>query len=53
MKLVKTLAAGAILSDVWTETHMPVVDSLGDEFLEYVKTGMSVTLADDGTVTVE
>ena len=32
-------AAGAILSDVWTETHMPVVDSLGDEFLEYVKTG--------------
>ena len=46
-------AAGAILSDVWTETHMPVVDSLGDEFLEYVKTGMSVTLAEDGTVTVE
>ncbi len=45
--------AGAILSDVWTETHMPVVDSLGDEFLEYVKTGMSVTLAEDGTVTVE
>ena len=43
-------AAGAILSDVWTETHMPVV---GDEFLEYVKTGMSVTLAEDGTVTVE
>lgn len=32
---------------------MPVVDSLGDEFLEYVKTGMSVTLAEDGTVTVE
>ena len=46
-------AAGAILSDVWTETHMPVIDSLGDEFLEYVKTGMSVTLAEDGTVTVE
>ena len=46
-------AAGAILSAVWTETHMPVVDSLGDEFLEYVKTGMSVTLAEDGTVTVE
>ena len=34
-------------------THMPVVDSLGDEFLEYVKTGMSVSLAEDGTVTVE
>ena len=46
-------AAGAILSDVWTETHMPVVDSLGDEFLDYVKTGMSVALAEDGTVTVE
>ncbi|MBE6621018.1 MAG: hypothetical protein E7625_06635 [Ruminococcaceae bacterium] len=32
---------------------MPVVDSLGDEFLDYVKDGMTVTVCDDGTVTVE
>ncbi len=47
-------AAGAILADVWVEdVTMPVIDSLGDEFLEYVKDGMMVTVGDDGTVTVE
>lgn len=46
-------AAGAILADVWTDASMPTVDSLGDEFLEYVKTGSTVTVAEDGTVTVE
>lgn len=46
-------AAGAILSDVWTEVSMPTVDGLGDEFLEYVKTGMMITVEEDGTVTVE
>jgi predicted aconitase with swiveling domain len=46
-------AAGAILSDVWTDVSMPTVDGLGDEFLEYVKTGMMITVAEDGTVTVE
>lgn len=46
-------AAGAILSDVWTEAEMPTVDSLGDEFLQYVKTGMTVTVEPDGTVHVE
>ncbi len=45
-------AAGVIMADVWTENHMPVVDSLADEFLEYVKTGDSITLSEDGTVTV-
>lgn len=47
-------AAGAILADVWLDdVSMPVVDSLGDEFLDYVKDGMTVTVRDDGTVTVE
>ena len=46
-------ASGAILGDVWTDTKMPVVDNLGDEFLEYVKTGMTVTIKDDGVVVVE
>ena len=48
--------AGAILADVWLEgegVQMPVIDSLGDEFLEYVKTGMQISIEEDGTVTVE
>ena len=32
---------------------MPVIDSLGDEFLDYVKDGMRITVDLDGTVTVE
>lgn len=46
-------AAGAILSDVWTDVSMPTIDGLGDEFLDYVKTGMTVSVEPDGTVTVE
>ena len=47
-------AAGAILADVWLEdVSMPVVDSLGEEFLAYVKDDMTVTLQEDGTVLVE
>ena len=45
-------AAGAILSDIWTDALMPTVDGLGDEFLDYVKDGMSISVAEDGTVTV-
>ena len=32
---------------------MPVVDMLGDEFLDYVQTGMTVTVGEGGLVTVE
>ena len=32
---------------------MPVIDSLGDEFLNYVKDGMTVTMKADGIVEVE
>ena len=47
-------AAGSILASVWLpDVKMPVVDSLGDEFLEYVKDGMSVTIKEDGTVCVD
>ena len=53
-KEIDSLAAsGAILGDVWTDAKMPVVDMLGDEFLDYVKTGMTVTVKDDGIVEVE
>ena len=47
-------AAGAILADVWLDNiSMPVVDCLGDEFLEYVKDGMTITIKEDGVVVVE
>ncbi|MBR3755678.1 MAG: DUF126 domain-containing protein [Firmicutes bacterium] len=46
-------AAGAVLADVWVEgVSMPVVDCLGEEFLEYVKDGMTVTIKEDGIVEV-
>ena len=47
-------AAGAVLADVWVDdVTMPVIDCLGDEFLDYVKDGMRITVDLDGTVTVE
>ena len=47
-------AAGAVLADVWAEgVSMPVVDSLGDEFLHYVKDGMKITIKANGIVEVE
>ena len=46
-------AAGSILASVWLpQVQMPVVDCLGDEFLEYVKDGMMITVSEDGTVRV-
>ena len=46
--------AGAILADVWLEgVKMPVVDSLGEEFLQYVQDGMKVTVKEGGIVEVE
>ena len=47
-------AAGAVLADVWVdEVSMPVVDSLGEEFLNYVKDGMKITVKENGIVEVE
>lgn len=47
-------AAGAILADVWVEdVTMPVVDCLGQEFLDYVKDGMKITVKENGIVEVE
>ena len=47
-------AAGSILASVWLEgEQMPVVDNLGDEFLDYVKDDMSITIKEDGTVCVD
>ena len=47
-------AAGAVLAGVWVDkVTMPVIDSLGPEFLEYVKDGMKITVKADGVVEVE
>ena len=47
-------AAGAVLADVWLDdVSMPVVDSLGEEFLAYVKDDMTITVKEDGVVVVE
>ena len=47
-------AAGSILASVWLDNvSMPVVDCLGDEFLNYVQDGMTVTIEEDGTVCVD
>ena len=53
-KPIDSLAAsGAIMGDVWTDAKMSVIDNLGDEFLENVKTGMTVTVEEDGTVKID
>lgn len=47
-------AAGSVLADVWLDdVTMPVIDSLGDEFLDFVKDDMTITVKEDGTVIVE
>lgn len=51
-KPIDSLAAsGAILAANWTDAKMPVVDSLGEEFLAYVKDGMKLTVGENGLVT--
>lgn len=46
-------AAGAVLADVWlNDVTMPVIDCLGEEFLNYVKDGMTITVKEDGVVEV-
>lgn len=53
-KPIDSLAAsGAILAANWTEAQMPVIDSLGEEFLSSVRDGMTIAVETDGTVTVE
>ena len=47
-------AAGSILASVWLDgVNMPVIDSLGEEFLAYMKDGMTVTVLENGLVRVD
>ena len=55
MPIDSLAGAGVVIADVWLKDEkakMVVVDSLGDEFLNYVKDGMSITVKEDGTVEV-
>ena len=45
-------AAGAILSDIWTDVNLPTIDNLGDDFLNYVKDDMNIEILEDGIVRV-
>ncbi|MBR2381408.1 MAG: DUF126 domain-containing protein [Clostridia bacterium] len=55
MPIDSLAGAGVVIADVWLndeKAKMVVVDSLGEEFLNYVKDGMSLTVKEDGTVEV-
>ena len=46
-------AAGSVLAAVWLDNiSMPVIDSLGQAFLDYVKDGMTITIRENGRVEV-
>jgi len=45
-------AAGAILASVWTTNNIPTVDGLGEEFLNYVRDGMTIEIRPGGEVAV-
>jgi len=49
-KLFIQITAG--MGRSWAIPTPPVIDCPGDEFLQYVKDDMTVTVAEDGTVTV-
>ena len=44
--------AGVILSVVWENSKMIAIDQLGQEFLDTVKTGDTIEVAEDGTVRI-
>lgn len=46
-------ACGILMGDNWLGKRIVTVDLLGDEFLNTVKTGDTVKISEDGTVTVQ
>ncbi len=45
-------ASGIVLARVWEDSPVIAVDMLGEEFLKTVKTGDTVEISEDGTVTI-
>ena len=47
-------AAGSVLAAVWLDNaQMPVIDCLGEAFLNFVQDGMTVTVKENGLVCVD
>jgi predicted aconitase with swiveling domain len=44
--------AGLLMDDIWNGKRVITIDLLGAEFLDAVKSGDTVTVTEDGTVTV-
>lgn len=44
--------AGVILSVVWENSKIIAIDQLGQEFLDTIKTGDTIEVKEDGTVTI-
>lgn len=46
-------ASGIVLARIWENSNVIAIDQLGKEFLETVKTGDTVDIKEDGTVTIQ
>ena len=46
-------AAGMALAEVWASERICTIDQLGSEFLDYVRTGQTISVEPDGTVICE
>ena len=46
-------ASGIVLAKIWENSDVIAIDQLGDEFLQYVQDGMTITIKKDGLVVVE
>jgi hypothetical protein len=44
--------AGLMIDDIWNDRRVVTIDLLGDDFLEAVKSGDTVSIQEDGTVEV-
>lgn len=45
-------ACGLIMDSIWNDRTVITVDLLGDDFMEAVKNGDKIAIAEDGTVTI-
>ena len=45
--------AGVVLTDVWNEKRIVTIDRLGDDFINFVKDGMTVNVKSDGKVILD
>ena len=45
-------ASGIVLARIWEDSKVIAIDRLGQEFLDFVKTGDKIEVKEDGTVIV-